>query len=81
MQTVGNLDEDDTDVLAHGEQQLLEVLCLCRSLFAKDAATDLSQTVDDLRNLRAEHVFNVLNSIFGVFDHVVQQGSTDAGRP
>ena len=29
VQTVANLDEDDADILAHREQQLLEVLGLC----------------------------------------------------
>ena len=29
VQTVANLDKDHTDVIAHGEQQLFEVFCLC----------------------------------------------------
>ena len=29
MQAVANLDENDADILTHGEQQFLEVLCLC----------------------------------------------------
>ena len=36
VKSVGNLDEDDADVIAHGEQQFFEVLGLCRSLVAKD---------------------------------------------
>ena len=37
VQTVAYLDEYDANVVAHGEQQLLKVLCLCRCLLAEDA--------------------------------------------
>ena len=29
VQAVANLDKDNTDVIAHSEQQLFEVFCLC----------------------------------------------------
>lgn len=29
VQTVADLDEDHTDIVAHGQQQFLEVFCLC----------------------------------------------------
>jgi hypothetical protein len=38
VQAVADFDEDDADVLAHRQQQLLEVLRLSRSLLAEDAA-------------------------------------------
>ena len=37
VQAVGNLDEDDADILRHGQEQLLEVLGLRRSLITEDA--------------------------------------------
>ena len=73
VQAVGNLDEDDAYVFAHRQQQFLEVLGLCRSLLAEDAAADFRQSVDNLCNLRTEHILNVLNSVVGVFHHIVQQ--------
>ena len=80
VQSVAYLDEDDTYVVAHGEQQFLEVLCLCRCLFAEDSTADFCQSVNDLRYFCAEDVFDVFGSIVGVFHHIVQQGCTDAGR-
>ena len=38
VKSVADFDEDDADVLAHRQQQLLEVLCLSRCLFTEDAA-------------------------------------------
>ena len=38
MKTVGDLDEDNPDIVGHGEQQLLEVLCLRRGTVAEDTA-------------------------------------------
>ena len=81
VQPVAYLDEDDTDVVAHRQQQLLEVLGLCGSLLAEDAAGNLCQSVDNLRYLRSENVLYVLDSIVGIFHHVVQQGRTDARCP
>ena len=80
MESVAYFDEDDTYVVAHGEQQFLEVLCLCRCLFAEDSTADFCQSVNDLRYFCAEDVFDVFGSIVGVFHHIVQQGCTDAGR-
>ena len=80
MQTVAYLDKYDADVLAHCQQQFLEVLCLSRGLFTKDAATDLGQSLHNLRNLRTEDVLDVLRGVVGVFNHIVQQGCTDACR-
>ena len=71
MQTVTYLDEDDADILTHGKQQLLEVLCLRRSLFAEDATRYLGQSVDNLCYLRTEDVLNVLCGVVRIFHHVV----------
>jgi hypothetical protein len=38
MQTVADLNQDHTNVITHGEQQLLEVLCLGRSLFTENTS-------------------------------------------
>ena len=80
VQTVANLDEDDTDVLAHGQQQLLEVLCLCGSLFTKDATADFCQSVYYLCYLGTEDVGQVFASIVSILHHIVQQGCADARR-
>ena len=81
MQPVTNFDENNTYIIAHCEQKLLEILCLGRRFIAEYAAANLCQSVDYLCNLRAEDVFNILDSIIRIFDYIVEQGRTDAGRP
>ena len=79
MQTVAYLDEDHADIIAHGEQQLLEVLRLGRGLLSEDTAGDLGQSVDDLRDLMTEDILDVLYGVVGIFYHVMEQGRADAG--
>ena len=79
MQSVAYLDDDHTDIIAHGEQQLLEVLGLCRCLFAEDTTTDLGESVDNLCYLGTKDVLDVFNGIVGVLNHIVQQCGTDTG--
>ena len=72
VQAVGYLDEDDTDILRHGEEQLLEVFGLCRCLVAKDATRNLGEPIDNLCYFGAEEVGNVLYGILSVLNHIVQ---------
>ena len=80
MKPVCHLDEDNTDVLAHRQQQLAEVLGLCRGAVAEDTARDFCQPLDNLRHLVAEVGAYVLYSVLGVLDYVVQQGRANRRR-
>ena len=71
VQSVAYLDDDHADIITHGEQQLLEVLGLCRCLFAEDSAADLCQTVNNLGYLGTEDVLDVLHGIVGILYHIV----------
>ena len=71
MQSVGYLNQDDSDVLAHCEQQLLEGFSLHRRFVAEDAARYLGQSIYDLRYLRAEDVGDVLDRIVRIFYHIM----------
>ena len=79
VQAVGDLDEDDTDIVAHREQELLECLGLERRSLAEDAAADLGEALHDVGHLGAEEVGDVLVGIVGVLLHVVQQGGAYGG--
>ena len=79
VQAVGYLDEDDAHVLAHGEDELAEVLRLRRGLAAEHAARYLGEAVHDLGDFLAEEVLDVLHGVVGVLHHVVQQGRADGG--
>ena len=78
MQSVADFYQDDPDVIAHGEQKLLEVLCLSGCLVAKDAAADFCQSIDNHGYLRAEDVLYVLYGIVGVLYYIVQEGGANA---
>ena len=71
MQTVTNLYKYNSYVVAHGEQQLLEVLSLCRGFVAKDTATDFCQTVNDESYLFAKDILHVFNGVVGIFNNIV----------
>ena len=79
MEAVGDFDEDDADVVAHRQQQLLERLGLDGGLLAEDAARDFGEPVDDFGYLGAEDVAQVLGGVVGVFDDVVEERGADAG--
>ena len=76
VQAVGHLDEDDPNVFRHGEQQPAEILGLGRGLVAKDTARDFGESIDYRGYLFAKMILDILDGVFGIFDHVVQQGGT-----
>ena len=73
VQAVGHLDENDPDILRHGEQQPPEVLGLGRGLVAEDTARNFGQSVDNRGYLLAEVVLDVLDGVLGVLDYIVEQ--------
>ena len=77
METVGYLDQDHPDIVTHRQQQLTEIFRLCRGLLTEDTTGNLRQAIHDLGDLLAEHILNILNRVFGIFHHIVQQGRTD----
>ena len=80
VQSVADFDENHSDVIAHGEQQLLEVFCLCRSLVSKDATTDFCESIHNLCHLGTEDVGDVFYRIVCIFYHIMEQCCADAGR-
>lgn len=74
MKAVGHLDEHNAYVLAHGEEELAEVLGLHRGLVAEDAARYLCEALHELRYLVAEVLADVVDGVVGVLHHVVEQG-------
>ena len=76
MQAVCYLDKNDPDVVRHGEQQLLEVLCLCRSAVTEDSTGYFSQSVHNLGDLRTKDILDVFHCVISVLYHIMQQGCT-----
>ena len=80
MQAVAQLDEDDADVLGHGEEHLAQVLRLHpvprrRSVRAdvQRQLVELGHAVDEPRDFVAEPLVQDLVGDAAVFLHVVQQ--------
>ena len=73
VQAVGHLYEHHADVLAHGEQQLAEILGLQRRLVAEYAPGDFCKPLHELRYLCSEMLPDVVHGVFGVLHHIVQQ--------
>ena len=73
MQAVGELDEDDADVVDHREQHLAEVLRLTLLARRKRDGADLGDALDDVGDLGAEELPDALDRGQRVFDDVVQE--------
>ena len=73
MQAIGQLHEDDADVIHHRQQHLPEVLGL--PLFARREGdgTDLGYAFDDMRHFGPEQFVDPLDAGEGVFDDVVEE--------
>ena len=72
MQPVTDLDEDDPDVITHGQQQFLEILCLSGGIVSKDATTDFGQSFYDLGNFITKNILNIFNGIIRIFNDVMK---------
>ena len=81
VQTVGDFDQDYTDIVTHGKQQLTEVFRLRRSLFPENTTGYLSQPIYNLGNLRTKHITDILYGIFRIFHYIVEQSRTNRSRP
>ena len=81
VQSVGNFDEYDTNVIAHGEEEFFESFRLQRCTVAEDATRNLCQPLDDVGHFRSEEVGKILIGVVCIFLHVMQKGCTDGGRP
>ena len=85
VQPVGDLDEEDADVLGRGDQQATDVLQLTGGVIGlrhhlhKDLARELRQSIDDAGDRVPKHIADVLHRVLRVLHHVVQQCRRDGG--
>ena len=77
VKPIGQLDEDDTDVVDHGQQHLAEVLGLALLARGELNRADLRDALDDMGDFRAEQLGNTLRRGEGVFNDVVKQTGGD----
>ena len=79
VKAVGHLDEDNANVVVHRQQELAEVLGLCRSTVTEDSTRNLGETIYYLCYLLAKLRLNVLNRVVGILNHIVKQRGTYRG--
>ncbi len=71
VQSVAYLDENDANVVAHGQQEVLEVVRLHGCLVAEHSSGYLRQSAYDECYLWAEDVTDVVDGVVGVLQYVV----------
>ena len=77
VEAIGELDEDDADVVDHRQQHLAEVLRLALLLRRELDRAELGHAFDDVGDVGAEQLPDALDRRLGVLDDVVQQAGGD----
>ena len=79
VEPVGELDQENADVIGDRQQELAEILRLGGLLRNEIEALELGEAFDELADLRAEELVDLLARGVGVLDRVVQQRDRDRG--
>ena len=77
VEAVGELDEQDPDILGDGEQQLAEILRLRRLLRDEVELLDLGQSLDQPADILAEGGIDLAAGGVGILDGVVEERRRD----
>ena len=77
---IGELDEDDADVVHHRQQHLAEVLRLAGLARGERDGPDLRDPLDDVGDLGAEQLLDAADGRQGVLDHVVEEAGGDGNH-
>ena len=73
VEPVGELDEDDADVLRHGQEHLADVLGLLLLVRQGAELGELGHAVDEARHVGPEALLEVAEVVVGVLGDVVEQ--------
>ena len=77
VRAVGDLDEDDADVLGHGHEHLAQIFHLLLFLARVMDARELGDALDQIGDGGGEALGDVVVGRVGVLDAVVQEGGDD----
>ena len=80
VEAVGQLDEDDSDVVSHGQEHLADVLRLLLLMTEGAELAQLGDTVDEAGHIGTEALLDITQRVLGVLGHVVQDGGRDRHR-
>ena len=73
METVGKLDENDPDVVRHGQEHLAEIFRLALLFGLEVYFADLGNTVNEIGHFRAENSFQLLMGGKSILHRVMEQ--------
>ncbi len=79
MQAVGELYQQDADILGHGEDQLAEVFRLFRLVGIQLDLAELGNPLDQIGHLIAKQLADLRVGSLGVLNRVVEQCGNDRG--
>ena len=79
VQPVGQFDQDDADVLGHGQDHFADILRLGLFLGFKRNKADLGHAVHNVGHFLAEKAFKLIHRGLGVLHGIVQEPGGDAG--
>ena len=71
VQTVGQFNQDDTDILRHGHKHLTVVFSQLLLMGLVLNLTKFSNTVHDISYIRTKIRFQIIKRLFGVFNDIV----------
>ena len=80
VEPVGELDEDDPDVLGHRQEHLPDVLGLLLLVAVGAELRELRDAVDEVGDLGAEPLLDVGEAVLGVLGDVVEERGRDRDR-
>ena len=80
VEPVGELDQDDPDVLGHRQEHLADVLGLLLLVAVGAELGQLGDAVDELGDLGAEPLLDVGQAVLGVLGDVVEERRLDRDR-
>ena len=78
---VGQLHQQDPDVVGHGQDHLADIFRLLGLPVAEDQLADLGDPVDHVRHFLAEVFFQIVQGGGGVLHRVVEQTGGDGDGP
>jgi hypothetical protein len=79
VQPVGELDEDDPDIIRHRQHHLAEILRLFFFIASKRDLADFCHPVDQMHNVLPELSFEFVKRRNRIFQGIVQQCCDDGG--
>ncbi len=79
VQAVGQLDENDANVVDHRQQHFADVLCLAGLRRCHVQAADFGDALDETSDIRSESFLNTSDGIFRVFDGIVKKRGRQRG--